>query len=460
MDFKSVREKYPQYDDLSDEDLARALHKKYYNDIAYEDFAGKVGLTAAPTVTPTAPEKEKPGVFRSMVEGAGQGATAGWGDEILAGAINLGQKAGLVGPTQGSLQQGEGQPSSYDQLRDIARDQTKEAKEAHPVAFGVGKVGGALIPASKAFKGVSTIGQAAKAGGALGAVQGLGEGEGDAVDQALSTGVGAGAGALGGVVGQAAAPYIAKSIEKVGETIIGGGARQLQEIAGKMDTKVVKDVADRALRIIENQRQSAASGGKGYIENLPLEAKQRIYKIVKDTADDLAAKGEQFNYRALADAVAKRLNKEDIGMPGVFGTLVTEPLKAAGGFIKDVASGNIKNVLQRGGLAAGASLAHPAAGVAVAYGQSVAKDIGARTAARVTDFLSRNTHKLEESLLGGVSGQTGPMADAGANAARNMVQQGASWAAIDNVLKQTNPSYRNQPEEDVPESDTAPYRAP
>ena len=44
MEIKEIREKYPQYSDLSDDDLGRALHKKFYSDIPYDTFAGKVGI--------------------------------------------------------------------------------------------------------------------------------------------------------------------------------------------------------------------------------------------------------------------------------------------------------------------------------------------------------------------------------------------------------------------------------
>lgn len=46
MDVKEIRAKYPQYSDLSDEQLGRALHAKYYSDLPYEDFAAKAGLQA------------------------------------------------------------------------------------------------------------------------------------------------------------------------------------------------------------------------------------------------------------------------------------------------------------------------------------------------------------------------------------------------------------------------------
>ena len=43
-----IRQQYPQYADMSDEQLAQGLHRKYYADMPYEEFAAKVGLQAAP----------------------------------------------------------------------------------------------------------------------------------------------------------------------------------------------------------------------------------------------------------------------------------------------------------------------------------------------------------------------------------------------------------------------------
>ncbi len=44
MDIKEVRQQYPQYKDLSDDELGRALHKKFYADMPYDTFATKVGI--------------------------------------------------------------------------------------------------------------------------------------------------------------------------------------------------------------------------------------------------------------------------------------------------------------------------------------------------------------------------------------------------------------------------------
>ena len=43
-----VRQKYPQYNNLSDDQLAGALHKKYYSQMPYEQFTAKIGLSAQP----------------------------------------------------------------------------------------------------------------------------------------------------------------------------------------------------------------------------------------------------------------------------------------------------------------------------------------------------------------------------------------------------------------------------
>lgn len=39
-----VRAQFPQYADMSDAQLADALHKKFYSDIPQNDFNAKIGL--------------------------------------------------------------------------------------------------------------------------------------------------------------------------------------------------------------------------------------------------------------------------------------------------------------------------------------------------------------------------------------------------------------------------------
>lgn len=47
-----VRQQYPQYKDMSDADLATALHSKFYSDMPKEEFVKKIGLEAPPPGKP------------------------------------------------------------------------------------------------------------------------------------------------------------------------------------------------------------------------------------------------------------------------------------------------------------------------------------------------------------------------------------------------------------------------
>jgi len=48
LSISQVREKFPQYNDLSDEQLAQGLHKKYYSDMPFDTFSQKIGLKSKP----------------------------------------------------------------------------------------------------------------------------------------------------------------------------------------------------------------------------------------------------------------------------------------------------------------------------------------------------------------------------------------------------------------------------
>lgn len=56
---QEVRQEYPQYSDMSDEQLAKALHGKYYADIPYDEFSAKVGI-AVDSADPMQIEPKEP----------------------------------------------------------------------------------------------------------------------------------------------------------------------------------------------------------------------------------------------------------------------------------------------------------------------------------------------------------------------------------------------------------------
>lgn len=44
MNLSEIRQKYPQYDHLSDGELAQSLHRKYYPNMDWVDFSNRIGL--------------------------------------------------------------------------------------------------------------------------------------------------------------------------------------------------------------------------------------------------------------------------------------------------------------------------------------------------------------------------------------------------------------------------------
>jgi hypothetical protein len=52
-----VRQKYPEYNDLSDEQLGKLLHQKYYSDIPYDEFAKRTGVIQQAPMEHVAPQK-------------------------------------------------------------------------------------------------------------------------------------------------------------------------------------------------------------------------------------------------------------------------------------------------------------------------------------------------------------------------------------------------------------------
>ena len=55
MDIKSIREKFPQYEDLSDEALVNGLRSKFYSDIPIDEFYNKVGFKTTKKEAPPIP---------------------------------------------------------------------------------------------------------------------------------------------------------------------------------------------------------------------------------------------------------------------------------------------------------------------------------------------------------------------------------------------------------------------
>lgn len=177
MNIQEVRQQYPQYSDLSDEQLARALHAKYYADMPYEAFAAKVGTA------PQQPTVEDPGFGQSALIGAGRQLDRLY-EGVKQSGLQVGAAMGSDSARQALAEQAQREQQNTEQYAKLQaiRPGATALGEAAPLVMapmlGAG-VGG--IAASAALPGLMEYGTAEErlgrgamgaAGGAVGATAG------------------------------------------------------------------------------------------------------------------------------------------------------------------------------------------------------------------------------------------------------------------------------------------------
>jgi hypothetical protein len=93
-----VRQKYPQYSDMSDTDLAGALHKKFYSDMPQEEFNKKIGLAAEK------PAKSEPSITDAITDIPAEIGNAA--NEALTNIKGIANRGGQ-GPIEGLMTTGK-----------------------------------------------------------------------------------------------------------------------------------------------------------------------------------------------------------------------------------------------------------------------------------------------------------------------------------------------------------------
>lgn len=250
-----IRADYPQYSDMSDADLASALHRKFYSDMPFAEFSAKVGLGAGQsaqtpgvpriTVTPRgsaapgsdmggySPQQIPPspqediGRVNAGLRGAYQGITANFGDELaglnaaagsfLGGGTAAGPLGTFVGPLVGGARLAyeglTGNPGeatkAYEGARNAVRSDLAQAEAQYPGTTLAGNVAGAVaIPMGGMLNGATLLARMARGAGVgagFGALSGVGEGT--TTEDRITRGV---SGAiLGGGAGALAPPVLA-----------------------------------------------------------------------------------------------------------------------------------------------------------------------------------------------------------------------------------------------------------
>lgn len=176
MSLADIRSKFPQYDDMSDGDLAYRMYINNYSDMPMGIFADKLDLSKRefaemivsakdfgyePTVRGQSVKRVDydigaTGLLRSIA----QGMTFGGADEIVSGGAAIGRKIQGDERAIGDI---------YQQGLKAERDRLEQYRETDPVKAGVAEFAGAVAVPMGAVKGVkSAVGAGAGTGAATG----------------------------------------------------------------------------------------------------------------------------------------------------------------------------------------------------------------------------------------------------------------------------------------------------
>lgn len=277
---KALREKFPQYEDLSDGQLAFGVYNKFYSDMPIVGFAKQIGLdktqslemlksanSAGKGLKFEQPEPSVGGGAMGTLRSGFQGLTLGGGDEIVAGGVSALKKLTGDERSMGDIysQELERERSRLGQFEEQAPKTALASEVASSMALPLGPV--------------KTVGQAALTGLGYGAASGFLSGEGSAADRAKSLALNA---ALGGMFGAG----FKKASDMVGSSF----ERYLSDKAAKAIAKggqSVDELKASANALYEEARASGATISKDAFEDF---VSQTVAKVSGGVDEDIAAK--------------------------------------------------------------------------------------------------------------------------------------------------------------------------
>jgi hypothetical protein len=145
-----IRAQHPEYNDLSDQDLAGALYKKFYSDMPQDQFNQKIGLGAAVPAAPATPQDGNSGIVPQGLSGVNEGiaGTLGFPVDATNGIMRAGA-AGLKALGGPDIQLPENAFGGSQTFKDLMGGAITPTTDQGPGQFArrVGQdVGGALVP--------------------------------------------------------------------------------------------------------------------------------------------------------------------------------------------------------------------------------------------------------------------------------------------------------------------------
>lgn len=361
MNIAEIRQKYPQYEDLSDDELTQALHKKFYADMPYDEFAAKVGGPPAvdqsvldPRDSPAASgryPKPDPTQWQKFLASPGGGALRGGKDLWDAAAQMLSRLGGQEEAARVDQGVREG-ISEYEAARQAV------GKEGFDVPRTVGSVvlpavlsGGAGIPAAGASL-LARAGLGAATGAAYGALQPVTEGDFWS-EKGKQTALGAATGAVAAPLTEAVARVVRPKVSEGVQALRNAGVfPTLGQAKGGMFKTIEEKMASVPLvgdAIVAGQRganeqlnraawnRALSPLGKSLPKNLK---GQDAVAFVDDQIDDA--------YRAVIDKIGAKpvdtkLMQDLYGLRDLLANVSQDAKSSFGNFIKTQVNDRLQN---------------------------------------------------------------------------------------------------------------------
>lgn len=300
-------------------------------------------------------EIEEISKLESGLRGAGQGATLGFLDELMA---SLGTKGAspsqVVADPKKAIQTEKQMMKDYDQNLAEERDKFKASAEANPWTSGVAEVAGGILPglltgggaaAANVAKTGANLGakaamkSAAKEGGKLGAKYGAASGAGyseaeDLEGLASDVALGTGAGALGGAVlpvgiegakraGKGSLDAVKALLGKVpGAKTIGAGYKYGKQGKSISTEQLDDDLSKIANEVLDNIKQKKADNNLSGIKDeldamgIKVDTKEAINSAIDDLekikAKDFLNQNDDTILTKLQEFSGRRMSEEKL----------------------------------------------------------------------------------------------------------------------------------------------------
>lgn len=230
-----IRAQYPQYKDMSDAQLANALHAKHYSDMPRAEFDQKVGLKTNPILGAISTFNRSVPFLDEAADSLG--AAVDLSKDFLGGKQHLDPN-----DPRGSLD--KAYSSKYAARRAASSADTQDFESAHPHAAALVKGGGIAAQAVPAFLsgGATAAPEVAAAGtGGKGLLSAVARKATGPVAKSAVTG-----GLLAGINGLADDGDMSQRLEEANSAIpMGMAAGAVMPIATKAVAKAVNAVGDR-----------------------------------------------------------------------------------------------------------------------------------------------------------------------------------------------------------------------